>query len=324
MNELRGVIKPLTSLRFFAALMVLGHHYFGFALGYSGVTFFYVLSGFILTINYKRMSTWAEWRAFWRRRFARIYPTHLATLLLAAPVGAGTLPMFIAQALLVQSWVPSWNYWFAFNAPAWSISNEAFFYACFPFLLMWLRPSTGWRIFPIGCFVVAIALAWTFLLPGQTFDSGATRFLFYLSPPLRTFEFMLGMVLALHAPPRLFTLRHELGALLLVIVAIMPAPPAFRASLSFVPLAVALVYVFSRSKGPIAKVLSHPALVLLGDASFALYMLHYPFMLYFGKGIVQAFAVIVLSVLMFLYFERPAKRLLLSSARRHPVGSSPA
>jgi len=35
----RMLIKPLTSLRFFAALMVVAHHYFGFTAGFSGVVF---------------------------------------------------------------------------------------------------------------------------------------------------------------------------------------------------------------------------------------------------------------------------------------------
>jgi peptidoglycan/LPS O-acetylase OafA/YrhL len=291
--------------------MVVAHHYFGFAEGYSGVTFFYVLSGFILTVNYGQISTWEERRDFWWKRFARIYPTHVATLLFTLPVATGTLTMFIAQALLVQSWVPSWSYWFAFNAPSWSISNEAFFYACFPWLLIWLRDSSSWRIFPVGCGVVGLALAWTFFLPSQTFDSGATRFLFYFSPPLRTFEFMLGMTVALHAPRRRFSFRHEIGIVLLFgIFAVLPAPPALRASLSFVPLAVAIVYVFSQSDGPLARLLCHRALVLLGDASFALYMLHYPLMLYLGKGVPQALLAIGLSVLLFICFERPMQKWL--------------
>src|SRR5260221_11556541 len=100
--------------------MVLAHHYFGFEAGYSGVTFFYVLSGFILTVNYGQIRTWSERKDFWWKRFARIYPTYLLTTLLCIPAGAGTFPMLIAQLALIQSWIPSWSYWFAFNAPSWS------------------------------------------------------------------------------------------------------------------------------------------------------------------------------------------------------------
>ena len=68
------VIKPLTSLRFFAALMVLASHYWKFEAGFSGVTFFYVLSGYVLAINYAgKLVTQGDRRLFWWKRFARIY-----------------------------------------------------------------------------------------------------------------------------------------------------------------------------------------------------------------------------------------------------------
>ena len=96
-------IAPLTSLRFFAAMMVVAHHYWGFAAGMSGVTFFFVLSGYVLAINYADcVSTPAERRLFWWKRFARIYPTHALTFLLALPVG-GTAASGAANLLLMQS-----------------------------------------------------------------------------------------------------------------------------------------------------------------------------------------------------------------------------
>lgn len=55
----REDLKPLTSLRFVAALMVFGYHaapflpaFFATNTGYAGVGFFFVLSGFILTYTY--------------------------------------------------------------------------------------------------------------------------------------------------------------------------------------------------------------------------------------------------------------------------------
>jgi len=71
----RDVVKPLTSLRFFAAWLVVCHHFFAFEAGYAGVTFFFVLSGFILALNYAgRVDTPAQRRRFWLKRAARVYP----------------------------------------------------------------------------------------------------------------------------------------------------------------------------------------------------------------------------------------------------------
>lgn len=312
-------IKPLTSLRFFAAFMVLSHHYFGFEAGYSGVTFFYVLSGYVLGVNYPALNSERERRHFWWKRFARIYPNHLVTLLIAVPLAVSPMGAFLAQLVLVQSWVPVWSYYFSFNAPAWSISNEAFFYALFPWLVSWLRPSPDSRIFMLGALVVAFAAAWSLALPNEQMDSSATHFLFYIAPPLRTLEFALGVALAFGSR-RPVGLTCEIAALLTIgAVAVLPAPAAFRASIAFIPAAVTLVYVFSRSEGPIAKALSNSLFVLLGNASFALYMLHYPLREYVIRlfpwsatvATVTACICIVLSVVMYCNFEKPVQRWLL-------------
>jgi peptidoglycan/LPS O-acetylase OafA/YrhL len=93
-------ILPLTSLRFFAALAVFASHlplasgadqpllnWLGknvFYEGYWGVAFFFVLSGFILTVAYvKRLNYSGDLYLFWLARFARIYPLHLLTFFIA-------------------------------------------------------------------------------------------------------------------------------------------------------------------------------------------------------------------------------------------------
>ncbi|WP_215414323.1 acyltransferase family protein, partial [Escherichia coli] len=80
-----------TFLRFFAAAMIVlghGHGLFG-SLGIAttislaqGVSFFFVLSGFILTYNYPKLKTFAEVKGFYVARFARILPSHLFAMLL--------------------------------------------------------------------------------------------------------------------------------------------------------------------------------------------------------------------------------------------------
>jgi len=84
-------IKSLTSLRFFAAIYVVLFHesanpgHFVFfplaarfvASGYTAVTLFFVLSGFILAYNYGRIRSRKE---FWISRFARIYPVYFLSL----------------------------------------------------------------------------------------------------------------------------------------------------------------------------------------------------------------------------------------------------
>jgi Acyltransferase family len=151
-------LRPLTSIRFLFALLVVVFHgqetleqggfenwpFFAQAVishGYVGVSFFFVLSGFILAYTYRRKLTKAE---FWGARFARIYPAYLLAFIIILPIaiyaatlnGDRGLAVFTTglQLTLTQSWVPYTA--LQWNAPAWSLSVEAFFYALFPLLFL--------------------------------------------------------------------------------------------------------------------------------------------------------------------------------------------
>ena len=310
-------IFPLTSLRFFAAMMVVAHHYWEFQAGYAGVGFFFVLSGFVLAINYPTV----EKVSFWWKRFARIYPLHVLAFFFAVPLG-GTILDLLPSLFLLQSWIPIRSFNFAGNGPSWSISDEAFFYAVFPFLLK-IRTQVV-MLWGIGL-VAAVAL-WTVELPlwtlsqggavfllNRSFETPLTHWTFYIFPPTRLFEFGLGMYLS-KLPGRVGT-KAEVAAIVLAVGSIVALPlwaPAVGAALFFIPASAALVYVFSRSDGPIALLLSNKGLVLLGDASFALYMIHFPLGAYLGHSLGVASLGIGLSILVFLYIERPAQKWLLS------------
>ena len=147
-------IRPLTSLRFFAALWVVLFHYWGnlasvapafVQKGYLGVELFFVLSGFILCHVYRASLEAGRFRygAFLWARLARVYPLHLATLaglgavaLIATAKGFRVDPNILSWAslpanlTLTQAWgfapVAGWNH------PSWSISAEWFAYLTFP------------------------------------------------------------------------------------------------------------------------------------------------------------------------------------------------
>jgi peptidoglycan/LPS O-acetylase OafA/YrhL len=148
-------IRPLTSLRFFAALWVVLFHYWpkldGPAMpaiierGYLGVELFFTLSGFILCHVYLRRfgEGGFAYGSFLWNRLARVYPLHIACLvgIGALALAAGALGFGVdqnilawnalpANLLLVHAWgfapVAGWNH------PSWSISAEWFAYLSFP------------------------------------------------------------------------------------------------------------------------------------------------------------------------------------------------
>lgn len=176
--------------------------------------------------------------------------------------------------------------------------------------------------------MLAFAALWVFAFPawnletggavsllGRTIQTPLTHWAFYIFPPTRLFEFALGIYLAgLSGRVGIKSEAASRGLAVASIVALPLFAPAFAAAIFFIPASAALIYVFSRSDGPISKLLSVPGLVLLGDASFALYMIHYPLGMYLGHSLWVACLAIVLSVLISIYFEKPAQRWLLGSA----------
>ena len=135
------VINTLTSLRILFALMVFGAHCYVldpsfdthfFKEGFVGVSFFFVLSGFIIAYNYqeKLLTKTTTKRTFWVARIARIYPLHLLTLLIAACIGGYVqyndttdwIKHFAASTFLLQPFFPSADYFFSFKSCRVSVS----------------------------------------------------------------------------------------------------------------------------------------------------------------------------------------------------------
>ena len=93
--------------------------------GFVGVSFFFVLSGFIIAYNYqeKLLTKTTTKRTFWVARIARIYPLHLLTLLIAACIGGYVqysdttdwIKHFVASTFLLQPFFPSADYFFLFQ-----------------------------------------------------------------------------------------------------------------------------------------------------------------------------------------------------------------
>ena len=172
-------ILPLTSVRFFAALYVMLFHTVPripsqtgqhgmvartVALGYVGVSFLFLLSGFILAFVYLRNLPTVDKRKFYLARFARIYPLYLTAILLDFPHF-----LYTQRHITHQSWVHSISVlvatgglvqvWFSdlqgLNQPGWSLSVEAFFYLLFPFIGAALWRIRGRLLWPFAILVYA-------------------------------------------------------------------------------------------------------------------------------------------------------------------------
>lgn len=157
----------LESLRGIAALMVVFFHispwyqpFFDFVYARNGfhmVDFFFVLSGFVMALNYgQRIQTLGQFKQFALLRAVRLYPVHLVFLLLFLGVeclkylaaqrglgGAGAIPFqtnsasaFVDQLFLVQALGFTPAAASSFNGPSWSISTEYYTYLIFGLALL--------------------------------------------------------------------------------------------------------------------------------------------------------------------------------------------
>jgi len=313
---LRVPLDALTGLRFFAAAHVVLYHFADPVLpaatpaavrnvvahGYVGVSFFYLLSGFILAYNYVHRSEEGAVRlrgtsrAFWWNRFARVYPLYLVAWLAAAPVSishrlaadassvvfaAKTTVAGLVSLGLVQAWLPGAHTWW--NPPSWSISVEALFYAAFPALLpRLLAPRRSRFGLALGLYAFALVAPASYLV--TTRDELVLALVKY-NPLLHLPTFALGILLAeLFDSPvreRLRRARVHLGVGAMIVLGLLLATPPGATNLLFhngllAPAFGALILAVALGLPVVAPALSSPLLLLLGEASFGLYILQSP------------------------------------------------
>src|SRR5439155_1618819 len=113
----------------------------------GGVSFFFVLSGFILTYNYADVFrdgiSAASYKRFIWDRLTKIYPVHFLALLLVLPIATLSPQLRLdwravpLHLLLLQCFWPSSTPAFSsyLNVPSWSISCEWFFYLLGPVVM---------------------------------------------------------------------------------------------------------------------------------------------------------------------------------------------
>jgi len=369
-SDARPRLPALTSLRFLAAFHVVIFHFQAMqtfigpvwfqklsSIGYVGVSFFFVLSGFILVYTYAGRPM--VLKNFWRARFARIYPAYAFSLLVTAPfffyaVLTMNFPFFVwakthlklASALvlsLLHAWVPPAA--LTWNAVAWSLSVEAFFYVLFPFLLLVLVRRSQ----PQLLLIAAVSWLTSLVFSGSDVVLNPDRLsivnadvlgAFWLNalkfnPLARLPEFLLGMAcgflfLRSRRESKLASLLVLSGiAALLVVVyfsAVIPYPILHTALLA--PAFAAIVYGFALRPNW-GMILENRWLVLCGDASYSLYLLHSMIVgMYFHSTTGQlryqspmgilVFVLIAVSIsaLVYRFIEEPARRKL--NPRREP------
>lgn len=304
-------LDALTGLRCFAAVDIVLFHFsnpqwFGplapvVNSGYAAVSYFILLSGFVLAYNHSPRARAGQLNKvrFWKSRFIRIYPIYLLSLLLSwdmlsTEFKAHTHGMFLAglllSPLLLQGWIPSIATFL--NTPAWTMSCEAFYYFIFPWMAKWKKPE---RIAP---HVVKMAGVWALgLIPGSLYlafnpdglahvdrwSYGPWLDALKFTPLPHLASFVFGVMLAgldqmierAH-PIRFFLGIFGFGAIFLLLSLGHGIPFALAHDGMLMPLFGCVVLGLA-GENLLASIIGNKVLVFIGEGSYCLYLLHFNF-----------------------------------------------
>ena len=295
-----------------------------------------------MAIAYYQINTKAPLskKRYWVARFARIYPVYLVALLLMAVASfsdLGQKPLALPLHLtMLQAWFT--GYPMTLNNPGWSLSVEAFFYLCFPFLLA-LIYRTGLKylaIATVACWLITQYILLTGINSTEYIANGSLHDFVYYNPLMHVNAFLAGLVCGVlfkrNADKLNSTKPIWLVSSLVLIILLLEARPwiesATGLSIAYTngliaPAFLLFIWLLAASKGRIQDWLSHPLLVLLGEASFSLYILQKPVFGLYNKLLekrlnlgdtadfyIALILLIIISIASYKIFETPARTLI--------------
>lgn len=340
-NQPAPRINQLTFFRFLAALAIIVVH-FGmqvlpfslpvpqsfFKLTNALLAFFFMLSGFVLSVaNYNRPLIK---KYFYFNRFVRIYPLYLVALLLLVVVrllsgdrlADVTLSHVLTNLTLTQS-IFTENA-LSLNYPGWSLSAEALFYLLFPFLFQFLNDQSSKKIIWISTGFWAFSVTASILCI-EVLKAPYHFTQYFAGLHLNAFVIGVGAgLIFMRHHEQINRIRNDLVFNLAVIslayiYLVMNESPITHYSNAgvFSPLFLTLILTFSTDRAPFKNILNSRPLILLGEASYSVYILQYSvWMLFFlisnklGLPLFSNFytctiGLVIISIATFRLLERP-------------------
>jgi peptidoglycan/LPS O-acetylase OafA/YrhL len=328
--------------------VILNHAGLGVTGGFVGVDVFFVISGFLITqIVLKDLRSGRfSLAAFYERRARRILPAFVAMIAVITPLAALWMAPWelaaygksVAAAALSASNFLFWREAGYFDAASqmkpllhtWSLGVEEQFYILLPLALMLLVRRNRLMLAAV---IVAALLSLGLSELGWRWMPEAN---FYLLPT-RAWELLAGVLCALIAArraPRPNDLFAGAGVVLVLGATLMfneatPTPSLY----ALVPVGgAALILMFTRPDGMVARALSWRPVALIGLISYSAYLWHQPIFALARIWAAEApsdalmLALVALSLaagwVSWRYVERPFRRPALQRARRHIFAAS--
>lgn len=283
-------INPIGSLRGICALMIVWHHMataigaeYHFDFGNTIVLFFFMLSGFHITLTWKDKIN-GNITDFYIRRASKVYPIQWLTCSFFVFTGINFVSGWAIpfHFLCLQSLSPFWEINFTLNYPSWFLSSILVCYILTPLIFKTISHLSLWKWIIIYSFLVVSYSVMVFALP----ESVGTRWLCYINPCARLLDYLTGVTLAIfykNVQEKGIKLEGSYRStffeifFLTTVVAFMTYPVLFEYnnySVLRYPFVAGMILVFTYGKGYISRCISNRIMYFLGSISLSIYMTH--------------------------------------------------
>lgn len=262
-----------------------------------GVSYFYVLSGFVMILAYGN-KPFINTKEYYINRLARIYPLHIFSLILVIIVSIllainyleyynfPQLRLILEQIFLIQAWIPQDA--LSLNVVSWSISVEMFFYLCFPFIYNYFIQK--YSIKKVAWWVLSFWVISQIFVNGYFFSSyykegtngySLEHMFLYFNPFLHLNQFCIGLLFGKYCITHYHKHKGNYDWMIIFLFILNCIIIYFLKNiflhngLMAIPFAL-LIYLISINENKITQLFRKKALVHLGEISFAMYLLQQP------------------------------------------------
>ena len=311
-------IESLQVVRAIAFLCIFLSHCHISSPGPWGVSVFFALSGFLLVIRKK--NTTIEPTLYMGMHFAinktkKLYGLYFITMIASLINGAifhfsltdkyigKNICRLLLNSVLLQSWVPHSDFYFALNSVSWFMSTLFFLYIIFPFFLRMIQKITTIRtnlflIMLVFLAQIVVAYISSIIDVQSSVSDNFVKWITYICPAYRLGDFCMGGLLgniyifsqeqtkgkyAKNKKNKVwFTLLEIIAIALNVLIMVIyyngignyKIVSWIKLTTLFVPGTLVLIWVFARQVGYISTIMRRPVLLFLGDISSYAFLTH--------------------------------------------------
>lgn len=320
-------IDSLQGLRTVAFLLVFLLHSGLADTGEIGVSIFFVLSGFVMTLSYMDKELDTSIKGLFKfsiGRIKKLYPLHIITMLaflyfevknIIENFNIGnvikTIWHVFLSGTLMQAWAPMQSTHSALNGISWYFSVCLFIYLLFPLVNKGIKNYKSTKKAYFTIFITAMVMLISAMIAAkidvpETISNNFIRWFTYIFPLFRFGDFFIGCNLA-YIFKESNPLENKVAASFLELTAwaflaliwYLRLKGVFifgnyfmRLNLDYLPTSIAIVYLTAMNKGIISRLFSIKPMVAIGNLTGQAYFIHYPVIIYFylflnGRRILQ-------------------------------------